>query len=793
MNKNILILLTVISTSLFGQYQEENNGYLKNPVKSNAGIIAANNFGSSIYLIDKDKIEEIAKSPGVGMYYTLAGSKNKLGVKIITDDGLQIPAIINLEDRSEYRLSKPVKQCGQISFADDGTAAFTIGTKLITINGEVETEHELNIYSNIAPISPNGKFAAYNDLSDQIWLLELENNSRAKISNDKRGYFNPKWNRDGGLLMFSSLSDEIYVYSLQDQTLTFIDEGSEPEWSNDGSSIIYYKKEIEGQRLINSDLFIASSNGKSIYRLTDTKNIFEMDPSFGKTDNEIIYHTYGAREIVQSKITETKKVIEPKVIYRGDKLEIKPIAIRISSSTESLLNIPYVNQVYDTPDWHNGHWSCAPTAAIMVIAYFNALPRWETWCSYPSPGHKSYYGRYVVERYRYYQNDYRSTAGDAGGYPTQGGYGFMWSSGSPHTKMRSYYDKHRIGAVQDENPTYSEMLNEINAGYPYTMCVMLTSAGHLIIANGLFMDHTISFNDPYGNKNTPGYPSYDGKNVRYDWPGYNNGYQNLTGVAWCITNHRTVAEQADTLVDDLQFEKGFYLHNSGLASMDMWLDYNGGYNDHFWYKKTTSNYPVDTCFAAWTPSLDKSGLYRVSAYVAFSNAEAALYKIYHNGMVDTVTINQSLFNDEWLIIGEYEFDAETNEYVQLGDASIIPNQEIVFDAVKFEYIDSAATSVDVVEPLISKEYQLYQNYPNPFNPSTNIKFYLPKKTDVKINLYDALGNLLTNIFTGEKSAGTHSFNFSSKNINNNELSSGVYFLQMNAGTVSKSIKMVLLK
>jgi len=32
-------------------------------------------------------------------------------------------------------------------------------------------------------------------------------------------------------------------------------------------------------------------------------------------------------------------------------------------------DVPYVHQVYDTPDWHNGNWSCAPTTAIMTIAY----------------------------------------------------------------------------------------------------------------------------------------------------------------------------------------------------------------------------------------------------------------------------------------------------------------------------------------------------------------------------------------------------------------------------------------
>jgi hypothetical protein len=61
----------------------------------------------------------------------------------------------------------------------------------------------------------------------------------------------------------------------------------------------------------------------------------------------------------------------------------------------------------------------------------------------------------------------------------------------------------------------------------------LTTAGHYITTVGYFdndAQRTAIFNDPYGNKNTPGYPSYDGAGACYDWPGYSNGYQNLKTV-----------------------------------------------------------------------------------------------------------------------------------------------------------------------------------------------------------------------------------------------------------------------
>ena len=58
----------------------------------------------------------------------------------------------------------------------------------------------------------------------------------------------------------------------------------------------------------------------------------------------------------------------------------------------------------------------------------------------------------------------------------------------------------------------------------------MTTAGHYITCIGYVKgQHTLIFNDSYGNKQS-GYPNENGAGVYYDWPGYNNGYANLTAV-----------------------------------------------------------------------------------------------------------------------------------------------------------------------------------------------------------------------------------------------------------------------
>jgi len=88
---------------------------------------------------------------------------------------------------------------------------------------------------------------------------------------------------------------------------------------------------------------------------------------------------------------------------------------------------------------------------------------------------------------------------------------------------------------------------------------------------------------------------------------------------------------------------------------------------------------------------------------------------------------------------------------------------------------------------IPKEFS-FQNYPNPFNPSTQIHFALPRASNVRIRVYSAMGQLVTTLVDSRFDAGYHSVVFDGTN-----LSSGVYFCRIEAGSFVQSKKMVLLK
>ena len=97
------------------------------------------------------------------------------------------------------------------------------------------------------------------------------------------------------------------------------------------------------------------------------------------------------------------------------------------------------------------------------------------------------------------------------------------------------------------------------------------------------------------------------------------------------------------------------------------------------------------------------------------------------------------------------------------------------------------TAVD--EPVSkSMTYKLAQNYPNPFNPSTTISFSLPEREVVTLDVYNLLGQKVTSLVNKEMEEGSYNINFDASN-----LSAGIYFYTLKAGSFTSTKKMMLLK
>jgi len=99
---------------------------------------------------------------------------------------------------------------------------------------------------------------------------------------------------------------------------------------------------------------------------------------------------------------------------------------------------------------------------------------------------------------------------------------------------------------------------------------------------------------------------------------------------------------------------------------------------------------------------------------------------------------------------------------------------------------------------LPESFSLKQNYPNPFNPTTNIEFSLPVSSDVKLNVFNILGQEVSTLLNQEMSAGNHTVVWNALDNSGRKLSSGIYFYMLKAKAGSNNEfqeikKMILLK
>ena len=127
------------------------------------------------------------------------------------------------------------------------------------------------------------------------------------------------------------------------------------------------------------------------------------------------------------------------------------------------------------------------------------------------------------------------------------------------------------------------------------------------------------------------------------------------------------------------------------------------------------------------------------------------------------------------------------ENLKLSDskASLIP--------VRIKSIDNLNRLVDS-----NLSFALGQNFPNPFNPETWIPYLIEENQTVTIRIYSAAGKLVRELDLGFKSAGSYisrhkAAYWDGRNLRGEEVASGIYFYELEAGKFNATKKMIILK
>ncbi len=141
------------------------------------------------------------------------------------------------------------------------------------------------------------------------------------------------------------------------------------------------------------------------------------------------------------------------------------------------------------------------------------------------------------------------------------------------------------------------------------------------------------------------------------------------------------------------------------------------------------------------------------------------------------------------------FERDSVEITDVNQTVVLnPGEFHIFTDKKVEFPQpDLVTAIEKNVTSLPQSFELGQNYPNPFNPTTTIDFQIPKAVDVKMEVYNILGQSIQTLVNKPMQPGSYQINWNGKDRQGNSLSSGIYILHFKAGDFVETRRMLLLK
>jgi choice-of-anchor B domain-containing protein len=154
------------------------------------------------------------------------------------------------------------------------------------------------------------------------------------------------------------------------------------------------------------------------------------------------------------------------------------------------------------------------------------------------------------------------------------------------------------------------------------------------------------------------------------------------------------------------------------------------------------------------------------------------------------SVERSGDNQNWYKIGFIEGRGTTTESSEYSFLDNTAARGVNYYRLVQRDFDGTETILNSIEVNLDLpvSFSLLQNYPNPFNPSTKISYRLNSDSEVKLAIFDILGEEVALLVNEKQSSGSYEYNF-----NASALPSGIYLAQLFSGSSKATIKMLLMK
>ncbi|HJM47307.1 MAG TPA: C25 family cysteine peptidase [Candidatus Marinimicrobia bacterium] len=147
---------------------------------------------------------------------------------------------------------------------------------------------------------------------------------------------------------------------------------------------------------------------------------------------------------------------------------------------------------------------------------------------------------------------------------------------------------------------------------------------------------------------------------------------------------------------------------------------------------------------------------------------------------EDLQIDYQLFGEEWVL------------------TDINSGQEFILNpegsSVSFTVEPTSHMSLRKKGRVVPETFSLYPAFPNPFNPETTLRFFVPRESQfITLNIINVRGQMVKTLVSGEVSYGAHTISWDGTDLDNKNVSAGIYFSILSYDSGTKIQKMIMLK
>ena len=245
--------------------------------------------GAAVYFTDVDgngiweyslksrTTKQITADPKSGLSFSVSSDGKSLAYRRTQQDQSK------LGRKQDIVLTNLAKGTNSIlaSGSDVSIPTFSKNTPIYSIRTQTVGLAKIAGTNDVTVLGIENMKIALNMNGDKVLLDPLGNGS----------YIWPVLSPDKKQLVAYEMGKGTFVCDLTGQIQSMLGRRDAPSWSRTGKWIIYMQDKDDGHKLLSSDLFAVSTDGKTTVQLTSTPSVMKLDPHCSPTENKIICST----------------------------------------------------------------------------------------------------------------------------------------------------------------------------------------------------------------------------------------------------------------------------------------------------------------------------------------------------------------------------------------------------------------------------------------------------------------------------------------------------------------------